>query len=53
MNGPGCVNSAAPAFQAAAVPSPLQCPAPDYHSSFSRAVEIRYPGRRHLNLDRP
>ncbi len=30
------------------VDSPLQCPAPDYRSSFSRAVEIGYPDRRHL-----
>jgi enamine deaminase RidA (YjgF/YER057c/UK114 family) len=31
-----------------AVPSPLQGPAPNYRSSFSRAVEITAPGRRHL-----
>lgn len=31
-----------------AVPSPLQCPALDYRSSFSRAVEIGYAGHRQL-----
>ena len=31
-----------------AVPSPLQCPAISYKSSFSRAVEIKYPSHRHL-----
>lgn len=31
-----------------AVASPLQCPALDYDSSFSRAVEVDVPGRRHL-----
>lgn len=30
------------------VPSPLQCPATDYRSSFSRAVEIGFPDRRML-----
>lgn len=30
------------------VPSPLQCPATDYRSSFSRAVEVTYPDRRML-----
>ncbi|MBI4875148.1 MAG: translation initiation inhibitor [Acidobacteria bacterium] len=30
------------------VPSPLQCPATDYRSSFSRAVEIRLPAHRLL-----
>ena len=29
-----------PGMPAAAVPSPLQCPALDYGSSFSRAVEL-------------
>lgn len=32
----------------AEVPSPLQCPATDYGSSFSRAVEIRLSGFRQL-----
>jgi len=32
----------------ARVPSPLQCPATDYCSSFSRAVEIRLPAHRLL-----
>jgi len=31
-----------------AVPSPMQCPALDYKSSFSRAVEIDYPDHRRL-----
>ena len=31
-----------------AVPSPLQCPAPDYRSAFSRAVEIAFPSHRQL-----
>ncbi|MBK5293033.1 MAG: hypothetical protein JJE04_15350 [Acidobacteriia bacterium] len=30
------------------VASPLQCPAPDYKSSFSRAVEVSIAGRRSL-----
>jgi len=30
------------------VPSPMQCPAPDYRSSFSRAVELEHPNFRHL-----
>ena len=34
----------------AAVPSPVQCPATDYKSSFSRAVELSLPGRRQLYL---
>lgn len=33
-----------------AVPSPLQCPAIDYKSSFSRAVEIIRPGSRLLTI---
>ncbi len=33
-----------------AVPSPLQCPALDYLSSFSRAVEIQQPGSRLLTI---
>ncbi|MDP3001299.1 MAG: RidA family protein [Bryobacterales bacterium] len=32
------------------VPSPLQCPATDYRSSFSRAVEIRLPAHRLLYI---
>lgn len=31
-----------------AVPSPLQCPAPEYGSSFSRAVEIEAPDSRRV-----
>jgi len=30
------------------VPSPLQCPATEYRSSFSRAVEVAFPDRRVL-----
>jgi len=33
-----------------AVPSPLQCPALDYKSSFARAVEIEQPGSRLLTI---
>ena len=33
-----------------AVPSPLQCPALDYESSFARAVEIDQPGSRLLTI---
>ena len=33
-----------------AVPSPLQCPAIDYRSSFARAVEIARPGSRLLTI---
>jgi enamine deaminase RidA (YjgF/YER057c/UK114 family) len=39
------VGRAAPAT---VVPSPLQCPAPVYGSSFSRAVEVATPGVRRL-----
>ncbi|MDO8805050.1 MAG: RidA family protein [Elusimicrobiota bacterium] len=34
--------------EARALPSPLQCPAPDYGSLFSRAVELSAPGGRSL-----
>jgi enamine deaminase RidA (YjgF/YER057c/UK114 family) len=37
-----------PGVKIVAVPSPLQCPALEYKSSFSRAVEIEFPDRRHL-----
>jgi enamine deaminase RidA (YjgF/YER057c/UK114 family) len=33
-----------------AVPSPLQCPAVDYKSSFARAVEVDQPGSRLLTI---
>lgn len=33
-----------------AVPSPLQCPATTYRSSFSRAVEMTVPGHRQLRV---
>jgi enamine deaminase RidA (YjgF/YER057c/UK114 family) len=32
------------------VPSPLQCPALDYRSAFSRAVEVQIAGQRHLYI---
>lgn len=37
-----------PAVRAFEVPSPLQCPAPKYGSSFSRAVELACPQSRRL-----
>ncbi len=37
-----------PAVKVFAVPSPMQCPALDYRSSFSRAVEIDTPDYRQL-----
>lgn len=37
-----------PGVRVAAVPSPLQCPAPNYRSAFSRAVEIAFPDRCEL-----
>lgn len=36
------------AGKATALPSPLQCPAPAYGSSFSRAVELALPGQRRI-----
>ncbi len=33
-----------------ALNSPLQCPAPQYGSSFSRAIEIRYPSIRRISV---
>ena len=39
-----------PGVTIAAVDSPLQCPAANYRSSFSRAVEIGTPGSRHLMI---
>ncbi len=38
------------AVQVFAVPSPLQCPALDYKSSFARAVEMDQPGSRLLMI---
>jgi len=32
------------------VPSPLQCAATEYRSSFSRAVEVTFPGRRYVTI---
>lgn len=37
-----------PTVRLQAVPSPLQCPALEYGSSFSRAVELDLPGQRRL-----
>ena len=62
--GIGAANPAGAALAAAALavkplsdgvtitpqPSPLQCPAMSYRSSFSRAMEIAYPDRRHLYI---
>lgn len=62
--GIGAANPAGAALAAAALavkplgegvtitpqPSPLQCPAMSYRSSFSRAMEIVYPDRRHLYI---
>lgn len=42
------VEPKSPAFSLRAVPSPLQCPALEYGSSFSRAVELRVPGQQRL-----
>lgn len=44
------VNGAAQRLTVAALPSPLQCPALDYGSSFSRAVEIVTPGLRRISV---
>ena len=35
-------------FEIIAVPSPLQCPALDYKSAFSRAIELKSPDRKYL-----
>jgi enamine deaminase RidA (YjgF/YER057c/UK114 family) len=39
-----------PEVRCFAVPSPLQCPALEYGSSFSRAVEVAIPGQRRLYI---
>lgn len=39
-----------PGVSLAAVPSPLQCPALEYGSSFSRAVELSLPGQSRLYI---
>lgn len=46
----GCyaIRSKSPEVSVQAVPSPLQCPALDYGSSFSRAVEVEMPDIRRL-----
>jgi enamine deaminase RidA (YjgF/YER057c/UK114 family) len=42
------VKALQPGVTVEAVPSPLQCPAPEYGSSFSRAVEVVMPDLRRL-----
>lgn len=42
------VKATGPGVSTQAVPSPLQCPALDYGSSFSRAVEVAMPDLRRL-----
>jgi enamine deaminase RidA (YjgF/YER057c/UK114 family) len=44
------VKANAPGVSMQAVPSPLQCPALDYGSSFSRAVEVTMPDLRRLMI---
>jgi enamine deaminase RidA (YjgF/YER057c/UK114 family) len=44
------VKPVSPEVKAFAVPSPLQCPALDYKSSFSRAVEVQTSKQRHLYI---
>jgi enamine deaminase RidA (YjgF/YER057c/UK114 family) len=44
------VKPLAPEVKVFAVPSPLQCPALDYQSSFSRAVEVQTSKQRHLYI---
>ena len=42
------VKPLSPEVSVVAIPSPLQCPALKYGSSFSRAVEVRLPGLRRV-----
>ena len=44
------VKPRSPGVKTFAVPSPLQCPALDYKSSFSRAVEVQMSGSRYLYI---
>jgi enamine deaminase RidA (YjgF/YER057c/UK114 family) len=39
-----------PDVNLSAIPSPMQCPAIDYKSSFSRAIEIDLPSSRYLSI---
>jgi enamine deaminase RidA (YjgF/YER057c/UK114 family) len=39
-----------PRVRLEAIPSPLQCPALEYGSSFSRAVELTLPGQRRISI---
>ncbi len=48
MAGALAIQTKTDAVRAFAVPSPLQCPALEYGSSFSRAVELAYPDHRRL-----
>lgn len=48
--GAWAVQAADGSASAREVASPLQCPAPDYGSSFSRAVQLAAPGGRRLLL---
>jgi len=48
MAGAYAVRPKSPGVTIEAVPSPLQCPALDYGSSFSRAVEVTMPDMRRL-----
>ena len=50
VGGVLAVKPRSPRVNVFAVPSPLQCPALDYHSGFSRAAEVQVPGRRHLYI---
>ena len=50
MGGLLAVKPGSPQVNVMAVPSPLQCPALNYRSGFSRAVEVEVPGRRHLYI---
>lgn len=44
------VKPRSPGVKSFVVPSPLQCTALDYSSSFSRAVEVQLSGRRYLTI---
>lgn len=48
--GAYAVRAKSPAVKVQALPSPLQCPALDYGSSFSRAVEVQMPDLRRLMI---
>jgi len=50
MAGALAIRPRTAAMRIQAVPSPLQCPATAYRSSFSRAVEVACPGLRQLYI---